>query len=123
MNKLYNKQINITSEFSQFFEKYIPSLRKTQLNFMPSILYGMINSKSLVAKDIALELNDELRFAKLDSVIKRINRFLVILILYPMIFGMILSRLSLIIINVNTPTKKYILLLITCSLLKITLSL
>ena len=75
MNKLYNNQTNITSEFSQFLEKYIPSLRKTQLNFMPSILYGMINSKSLVAKNIALELNEELKFAKLDSVTKRINRF------------------------------------------------
>lgn len=75
MNKLYNNQTNITSEFSNFFKQNIPNIRKTQLNIIPSIIYGMISSESVVSLDIAKTLNDELKYAKLDSVVKRINRF------------------------------------------------
>ena len=75
MNKLYNNQTNITSEFTNFFKQVIPNIRKTQLNIIPSIIYGMISSESVVSLDIAKTLKDELKYAKLDSVVKRINRF------------------------------------------------
>ena len=75
MNILYNNQSNITSEFYTFFQNSIPNIRKTQLNIIPSILFGMINSESVVSLDIAKSLTDELKFAKFDSVVKRINRF------------------------------------------------
>ena len=35
----------------------------------------MISSESVVSLDIAKSLNDELKYAKFDSVVKRINRF------------------------------------------------
>ena len=75
MNKLYNNQSNITSEFKNFFKQIIPNIRKTQLNILPSIIFGMISSESVVSFDIAKTLNDELKYAKFDSVVKRINRF------------------------------------------------
>jgi len=75
MNILYNNQSNITSQFSKFFKHIIPNIRKTQLNIIPSIIFGMISSESVVSFDIAKSLNDELRYAKFDSVVKRINRF------------------------------------------------
>ena len=58
MNKLYNNQSNITSEFKNFFKQIIPNIRKTQLNIIPSIIYGMISSESVVSFDIAKTLND-----------------------------------------------------------------
>ena len=75
MNKLYNNQSNITSEFKNFFKQTIPNIRKTQLNIIPAIIFGMISSESVVSLDIAKSLNDELKYAKFDSVVKRINRF------------------------------------------------
>ena len=51
MNKLYNNQSNITSEFYNFLKINIPNIRKTQLNIIPSILFGMISSKSIVSHD------------------------------------------------------------------------
>ena len=50
-------------------------LRKTQLNILPSILFGMIQSESVSAPDIAKVLKDEFSFIQFDSVVKRIRRF------------------------------------------------
>lgn len=75
MNKLYYNQSNITSEFYTFFKNSIPNIRKTQLNIIPSIIFGMISSESVVSYDIAKTLKNELKYAKFDSVVKRINRF------------------------------------------------
>ena len=75
MIKLYNIQSDITRGFSKFLTSSIPNLRKTQLNFLPSLLFGMINSESCASSDIAKSLKDELKWAQYDSVVKRINRF------------------------------------------------
>ena len=75
MNKLYNIQTDITSGFKNFLNQNIPSLRKTQLNFIPSLMFGMISSESCSSSDIAKSLKDELKWAQFDSVVKRINRF------------------------------------------------
>ncbi len=45
MIKLYNVQSDITSGFSNFLKSSIPNLRKTQLNFLPSLMFGMIYSE------------------------------------------------------------------------------
>ena len=56
MTKLYNTQKKITNEICEFLKKNIPNLRKTQLNFIPEILFGMIVSESVVTADIANNL-------------------------------------------------------------------
>lgn len=75
MYKLYNSQSELTSKLMQFFEKVIPNIRKTQLNIIPAIIFGMISSESCVPSDIAKSLKDEFSSIQLDSIIKRIRRF------------------------------------------------
>lgn len=59
MNKLYNSQIDITSNFELFLKKAVPNIRKTQLNIIPSIMFGMIISESCSSSDIAKRLKDD----------------------------------------------------------------
>ena len=73
MSKLYNTQKDITINFKCFLKKF--HLRKTQLNILPAILFGMIQSESVSAPDIAKVLKDEFSFIQFDSVVKRIRRF------------------------------------------------
>ena len=75
MTKLYNTQTEITNKFREFLKKYIPSLRKTQLNIIPEILFGMISSESVVSTDIAKCLKNEFSFIQLESIQRRIRRF------------------------------------------------
>ena len=69
MSKLYNIQSHITSGFKNFLFLNIPNIRKTQLNFIPSLMFGMISSESCASSDIAKSLNDELKWAQFDSVV------------------------------------------------------
>lgn len=66
MFKLYNTQADITTAFKNFIENTVPNIRKTQLNFLPSLMFGMINSESCASSDIAKSLNDELKWAQYD---------------------------------------------------------
>ena len=75
MNKLYNTQTEITNKIRTFLKNSIPNLRKTQLNIIPEILFGMISSESVVSSDIAKSLKDEFSFVQLESIKKRIRRF------------------------------------------------
>lgn len=75
MTKLYNTQTEITNKFREFLKKYIPSLRKTQLNIIPEIIFGMISSESVVSSDIAKCLKNEFSFIQLSSIQRRIRRF------------------------------------------------
>ena len=76
MSKLYNTQQDFASSFNKFLKDYVPFLRKTQLNILPHIIWGMINAESAVASDIAKHLKgfdfDNVQF---DSKVKRIRRF------------------------------------------------
>lgn len=74
MYKVYNNQKQITMGFSKFLKKVIPNIRKTQLNFIPSVMFGMIASESCASSDIAKALKDEAKWAQFDSIVKRINR-------------------------------------------------
>ena len=65
MNKLYNNQTNITSEFKSLLLKIYPNIRKTILSFLPSILFGIIKAESIASSDIANSLSDEKKWAKL----------------------------------------------------------
>ena len=75
MNKLYNNQSNITSEFKSLLLNVFPNIKKTILNFLPSILFGIIKAESIASSDIANSLSDEKKWAKLDSIKKHIYRF------------------------------------------------
>lgn len=75
MTKLYNIQSDITMGFHNFIKKSVPDIRKTQLNFIPSLLFGLIDSESCASSDIAKSLKDESKWAQYDSIVKRINRF------------------------------------------------
>ncbi len=75
MFKLYNTQADITTAFKNFIENAIPNIRKNQLNFLPSLMFGMISSESCASSDIAKSLKDEQKWAQYDSIVKRINRF------------------------------------------------
>lgn len=75
MNKVYNTQKDITSSLRDFFKSVNPSLRKTQLNILPEIIFGMISSESVVSSDIAKTLKDEFSLVQLESTKKRIRRF------------------------------------------------
>ena len=75
MNKLYNTQEDIATNFRNFLSKNIPSIRKTQLNILPYILIGMIDSESSVSGDIAKKLKDNFSTIQYDSITRRIRRF------------------------------------------------
>ena len=74
MKKLYNTQKEITSNISKFLKKSFPNIRKTQLNIIPPIVLGMINSNSSSSNLIASALKDEFSLVQFDSVIRRIRR-------------------------------------------------
>ena len=75
MTKLYNNQSDITSKFKSLLLKVFPNIKKTILNFLPSVLFGIIKAESISSSDIANSLSDEKQWAKLDSIKKRIYRF------------------------------------------------
>lgn len=75
MTKLYNTQKKITNEIREFLKKNIPNLRKTQLNFIPEILFGMIVSESVVTTDIAKNLKGDFSLIQITSIERRIRRF------------------------------------------------
>lgn len=75
MNKIYNTQEDFASAFNNFIVNIDYNFRKTQLNILPHIIFGMINAESSVSSDIAKELKDNFSLVQFDSVIKRIRRF------------------------------------------------
>ena len=44
MNKIYNTQEDIASGFRNFLKLINPNIRKTQLNFLPYLLFGIIKA-------------------------------------------------------------------------------
>ena len=86
MIKLYNTQETFTSRLSQFLKHSIPNIRKTQLNIIPYIIFGMIISESCSSSDIAKVLKHSFSSIQYDSVIKRIRRFFANPLFDPYIF-------------------------------------
>ena len=74
MYKVYNTQLDISSNISHFIKNIFPDIRKTQLKFIPDVIFGMISSESSVASDIARKLKGQYSNVLLDSNIKRIKR-------------------------------------------------
>ena len=71
MTKLYNTQTEITNKIREFLKISIPNLRKTQLNIIPEILFGMISSKSIVSSDIVKSLKNEFSFVGLVFLLRK----------------------------------------------------
>ena len=74
MSKLYNTQSNITTSLCDFFKK-VCHLRKTQLNILPAIVFGMAISESCITNDIVKVLKDEFNLVYPTSTERRIRRF------------------------------------------------
>lgn len=74
MFKLYNTQVDFSTNIKSFFLKIFPNIRKTQLKFIPDVIFGIIDSESSVASDIAKKLKGNYSKVKLDSRTKRIKR-------------------------------------------------
>ena len=98
-------------------------LRKTQLNILPAILFGIIHSESVSAPDIAKVLKEEFSLVQYDSVVKRIRGFFNNTLFEPYLFYK--DFISYILNNYkrNIRIKEFILVLIICSLTKIIQSL
>ncbi|MDO5569815.1 MAG: hypothetical protein Q4G04_06945 [bacterium] len=75
MNKLYNTQRDISTNLSDFIKNSVSNITKTQLNILPSIIFGMIKSESCVTIDIAKNLKDNFCDVLLPSTQRRIRRF------------------------------------------------
>lgn len=75
MNIIYNTQKEITSKINKILLKVYPNIRKTQVNIIPAIVFGMILAESSSAPDISKELKDDFSLIQHDSVVKRIRRF------------------------------------------------
>ena len=75
MNIIYNTQKEITSKISNILLKVYPNIRKTQLNIIPAITFGMILAESSSATDISKELKDDFSLIQYDSVVTKIRRF------------------------------------------------
>lgn len=74
MSKLYNTQINLASSLSKFFKK-VSILSKPQLNIIPYIILGMVESESVVTTDIVKKLKGSFSSVLPSSTIRRIERF------------------------------------------------
>lgn len=118
MSKLYNTQKDITSNFEIFLLNSVPNIRKTQLNIIPSILFGIIQAESIASSDISKNLKDNFLDVKLDSVIKRINRFFRNNYLTLILFINKLFLMLFLLIKRNILTKEFILFLTICFLMK-----
>lgn len=77
MTKVYNTQEDIARGLANFLKKAMPNIRKTQLKFIPYVIFGIILSESVVASDIAKKLKDEFSLVLHESIIKRIKRLFV----------------------------------------------
>lgn len=75
MSTIYNTQDDFATNFKNFLLKISPNIRKTQINIIPYILLGMLNSESTVASNISKQLKGDFSLVKHDSVVKRIRRF------------------------------------------------
>lgn len=75
MIKLYNTQSQITSNLSNFFKKVFPSISKPHLKILPAIIFGMIQSESVVTTDIVKKLKDYFYLVSPSSTIRRLERF------------------------------------------------
>lgn len=74
MAKLYNTQSDITIGLWNFF-KNACHLRKTQLNILPAIIFGMAISESCITNDIVKVLKDDFNLVYPTSTERRIRRF------------------------------------------------
>ena len=75
INYIIHKK-KITSKIELFLQENISCLHRPQEKMIPSIIFGMIMSESVVTQDIARILKDDFSLVQLDSVSRRIRRLL-----------------------------------------------
>ena len=75
MFKLYNSNLNISSNLSLFFKRVFPAISKPHLKLIPNILLGLINAESVVTTDIVKKLKGDFYLVSPNSSIRRLERF------------------------------------------------
>lgn len=75
MFKLYNSNLNISSNLSTFFKRVFPTISKPHLKLIPNILIGLINAESVVTTDIVKKLKGDFSLVSPNSSIRRLERF------------------------------------------------
>lgn len=73
MFKLYNTKSYITSNLAIFL-KVFPYISKPHLKLFPTIIFGIIQSESVVTSDIVKKLKDSFFFVSPSSTIRRLER-------------------------------------------------
>ena len=76
MNIIYNNFNLCSNNFDDFFIKVDNSLTKNQRNFLSDFFTSLLNSSSSNFDKIAIDLSHKHSNVKLDSILKRISRFL-----------------------------------------------
>lgn len=76
MTKLYNTQSDVTTKIESMIKDFYPDIGKNLLNIIPSVIFGLIDSESVVTSDIAKSLKGNFSFNKFSSNTKRIYRLL-----------------------------------------------
>ena len=76
MYKLYNTQDEISTKIFNLIKDFYPNISKTHLNILPSVIFGMMDSESVVTSDICKSLKGTFSFNHFESNKKRIYRFL-----------------------------------------------
>ena len=75
MFKLYNSNLNISSNLSTFFKRVFPTISKPHLKLITNILIGLINAESVVTTDIVKKLKGDFSLVSPNSSIRRLERF------------------------------------------------
>ena len=76
MKPLYNTFNLCSRSFGDFFIKINNSLSKPQINFLSDFFTSLLSSTSVNFDKLAIDLSRKYYDVKLDSILKRISRFL-----------------------------------------------
>ena len=75
MFKLYNTQIEVSRDLSNYFKNVCPNLSKPHIKLLSPIILGMIESESVVTTDIVKKLKGDFCYVNPFSNVKRLERF------------------------------------------------
>jgi hypothetical protein len=75
MFKLYNSQLQISSDLSKFFKIIFPTISKPHHKIIPDIIIGMVKAESVVTTDIIKKIKDPWSDIQPASIVRKFERF------------------------------------------------
>lgn len=75
MFKLYNTQVEVSRDLSNYFKNVCPNISKPHLKLLAPIILGMIESESVVTTDIVKKLKGDFSLVSPFSNVRRLERF------------------------------------------------